>query len=139
MRMPFARRAVAALALSTALVAPAAPASATPASADPPPAAQDISTQALVSCTIDYPFENECQTVAIYANPSDHSLYYYVGPTGTTCTTNPVYYRFYDIDTGVTIRSGYMSFWDNERVYGLYGRYRLYLSGLCGAKGRLEQ
>jgi len=126
--MSFARRgAIVAVTVLSVLVA-GLMVSATPASA---------ATE--VSCSFRYPTGGHyCQTAVISAHPSSHKLYWSAGPTIFVCSSY-VSYRFWDIDTGDTIRSGTFYFGDSGTVGGLYGRYRISVDGFCSSRGALLQ
>jgi hypothetical protein len=126
--MSFARRgAIVAMAVLSVLVA-GLMVSATPASA---------ATQ--VYCSFAYPVQGHyCQTAVIRAHPSSRKLLWEAYPVGLFCSSY-VSYRFWDIDTGATIRSGTFRIGNGGTVGGLYGRYRISVDGFCSSQALLKQ
>lgn len=90
------------------------------------------------SCTVST-INWECTTGTVSANSSTHQVWFRVAPViEPICGPGGVDYRLWDIDSGVTIRSGTMHWAHSETIGGLYGRYRLRLKGTCYSEGFLR-
>lgn len=90
---------------------------------------------ASVSCKV--PSSKTCTTGALSANSSGHFIDYKICVTGVL---GAVGYAIMDIDTGVIVKNATNQFkgCDSDRVTGLYGRYRLTLSGDKDSTGTID-